>query len=159
MPAAKRRPANRPPSAKVALDKVPPLTDRQRAKVLDHYAKHPNSGYKAAVAAAGINATRAAAKAAIVGDDELRDAPLEALHVDEQSAFQAIGEILSDPDHKDRLRAATWAASALHGHREKSETAVTGPEGGPLAIAVEDRSASFDDVLEVLQQARAIDKR
>lgn len=152
MPTPRKRPTNRPPATQTALTVVPPLTATQRRKVLAHYKAHPDSGYKAALAAAGIHATRRAARAAILNDPELEAAPFEALGVDEGSAFKAIGEMIADPEHKDRLRAATFAAN-INGWREKGEVAITGAEGGPLEVSVEDRSASFADVLAVLTQA------
>lgn len=121
----------------VALDQVPPLTEEQRAKIRAFYDEHPDGGYKHALAHAGIRATRAAAKAAIAGDDELADLPLAALKLSEGSLLKVIGDIAADGTHKDQLRAATWGLSALHGHREKSETALTGANGDAVEVTVQ----------------------
>lgn len=140
-------------TTQVALDTVPPLTDTQRDQIRAHYTAHPDSGYKTALLAAGIKATRAAAKRTIEGDDELADVPRRALKIDTGSAMKAIGEILADKEHKDRLRAATFVLAALDGVSEKTQVEVTGAGGGPLQT--EDRSATLGDVARVLHAVGA----
>lgn len=148
-----QRPPNRPAAARAAFTVVPPLTTAQRRKVLAHYTTNPDSGYKAALAAAGIHATQAAAKIAIVSDDELHEHALRCLKVDEASLLKRLGEMSADTDHKDSLRATTFALAALHGYRDRSEVSHVGPAGGPMQLEVEDRSASLAEVAEALRAA------
>lgn len=135
-------------TVQVALDHVPPLTDTQRNSIRDFYAANPKTGYKRALAHIGIKATKAAAEAAIRGDDELHDIRETTLGVTPSDALSAIGQILADPDHKDRLRAAEAALKLLYGFGEKTQLELTGAGGGPLQT--EDRSASLGDVAQVL---------
>lgn len=116
---------------------VPALTDRQRDKVREFYEQNPKGGYKSALQHAGIHVTKAVAQATINGDEDLADLPYHALRVDRQTALAAIGDILADPDHKDRLRAATFALAALHGMSEKHALELTGAEGGAVEVTVQ----------------------
>lgn len=137
---------------------VPTLTDKQRAKVVEFYDSHPDGGYKNALAHAGIHVTKAVAKQAILDDPELADVPMRALRVDEDTAFKAIGDILSNPDHKDRLRAATFALG-LHGYREKSEVMVSGEVevgSGDLAAALERFTATVTRLTDRAQSGGAV---
>lgn len=137
-------PPNRPPAAVVALTEVPPLTDEQRAAVAAFYEANPDGGYKQALAHAGIHATKAAAKAAIVADDDLPEHIQRCLKVDEHSLLKRLGAMSADAAHKDSLRATTFALAALHGYREKSETVHTGPDGGPMEVTNPDVAAAID---------------
>lgn len=136
---------------------VPTLTDRQRELVREFYELNPKGGYKSALLHAGLHETKAVAKAVIEGDEDLADLPYHALRVDRQTALSAVGDILNDPTHKDRLRAATFALAALHGLSEKQALELTGKDGGAVRVETEDRSASLADVLAVLRAAELTD--
>lgn len=120
------------------------LTDRQRDLVREFYAQNPKGGYKSALAHAGVHVTKAVAKAMIEADDDLDDLPYQALRVDRQTALAAIGDILNDPEHKDRLRAALASLAMLYGLSEKQSLELTGAEGGPLEVTNPDVAAAVD---------------
>lgn len=134
---------------------LPELTEKQRAKVREFYAANPKGGYKSALQHADIHVTKAVAKGMIEADDDLDDLPYQALRVDRQTALAAIGDILNDPEHKDRLRAALASLAMLYGLSEKQSLELTGAEGGP--VKVEDRSASLVELAAVLKQSGALD--
>jgi hypothetical protein len=121
-----------------ALTEVPPFTDDQRRLIREFYAENPKGGYKRALAHACINATQEAAKAAITGDDELFEIRETMLGVTSGDALAAVGEILADPTHKDRLRAAEAALKMLHGYGEKQSLELTGADGGPVEVTSPD---------------------
>lgn len=145
----------------------PELSDKQRGLLIDFFKNNPDSGYKVAVRTVGretgdqalARITQTEAKALVEHDDELLEATHLALKLDKPSLLKVIGEIASDKDHKDRLRAATFGLAALHQlHEQKSSLDVTvGGSGRPIEI--EDRSASLADVARILIAAGAIDGR
>lgn len=136
-----------------------PLSARQHARALAFLQDPGNHGrgYKAALDAAGITYgnTSANARATIEHDPELHEAwadarrqHLDACGLGEHSIFQNVGRIAGNLDHKDALRANTWAAAVLHGISEKQQVELTGADGGPVETV--DRSASLDDVRRIL---------
>lgn len=136
---------------------VATLTDKQRDKIREFYEQNPKGGYKSALQHAGVHVTKAVAKAMIEADDDLDDLPYQALRVDRQTALAAIGDILNDPEHKDRLRAALASLAMLYGISEKQSLELTGAGNGPIRVETEDRSASLADVLAVLRAAELTD--
>lgn len=116
---------------------VPPLTDAQRAKVIEFFSAEPDGGAKRALAHAGIHATQTVARATIAADDELAEHVDRVRNVAESTLIVKLGAIATTDGHKDQLNAIKYALAVKHGYREKSEVAVTDPDGGALKIIVE----------------------
>lgn len=128
------------------------FTDDERERIGTFLETKAEKGYKKALASIGYRATRAEAKALIMADDELRERYFAGYRLDQHSVLTHIGEIAHDPEHKDRLRANTWAANALLGWSEKTQADVT--HAGH--VEVEDRSAHLDAVAAVLNAVGAV---
>lgn len=125
------------------------LTDEQRKLVKQWFADHPDSGYKRALAFAGIHTDKQTAKQLVEADDELSEARLRALKLDLGSLFQRIGEMSSDKEHRDSLRATTFALAVVHGLHEKTALEVTGADGAPLEVAAGYSPPSLADMVKL----------
>lgn len=125
---------------------VQALTDEQRQTIIGWFAENPDGGYKAALAQAGIRATKAEARTLLHGDDEIRDARLQGMNLDEGSLFRRLGVIANDGHHKDQFRAVTWGLNALHRYHENSTVEHTGTTA--VEVTVEHDYGRLLDKLE-----------
>lgn len=132
------------------------LTDEQRALIKAHMAEHPASGFKSAIKAAGLlRVTKAQAKALIMADEDLKDAYLAPYSLNRHKVLTAIGEIVADPEHRDRLRAATWAGNVYHGLVEQKQVEHTGELTSNHQVAVS-VSHDFKAIADTLEAAGVI---
>lgn len=136
----------KPGHSMVLAADVQTLTDEQRQTVIAWFAENPDGGYKAALANVGIRATKAEARALLHADDEIRDARLQGMKLDEGSLFRRLGVIANSEDHKDQFRAVTWGLNALHRYHENSTVEHTGTTG--LEVTVEHDYGRLLDKLE-----------
>lgn len=129
------------------------LTEQQKTQVAAYMEAHPDGGYKAACRSAGgplARVTRKEARALIMADDDLREAALRGLRLDESTLFRRLGDIANDVEHKDQFRAVTWGLNAIHRWHENQ----TVEHSGSMEVTHPDVDAAIGRLLDELARGR-----
>lgn len=122
----------------------------QRKRFLELVRDDAEMGDIRAAREVGVPGKRAQVRAAIEADPDLkadlRQARREGLGkqgLGIKSLYKVLSEIVSDPEHKDRLKAAMYALN-LNGVVERQRVEMTGEDGGPVEVNNPDVAAAVD---------------
>lgn len=64
----------------------------------------------------------------------------------EPLSYQALGDILADPAHRDRASTARYVTDRLHG-KPIQRTEVSGPDGGPMELEADGLVAALEQLV------------
>jgi hypothetical protein len=130
------------------------LTDEQRELARTFIQENPNTGWKAAMKAAGIRClTRAEAKKIVFDDQELRDEFLRPYGLDMSQLLLNMGRVAGDPENRGSVQANRWAFDVLHKMVEHKQVEHVGEvtQHHQVAVSV---SHNWADLRRELEEAR-----
>lgn len=131
------------------------LPPEQRTAYLEALRNDPKLGDVPALRSVGVQGTSGELRRIVRDDPDLHEDAWVARGWEVLPAISALATVATDTEHRAWNQAnERWLK--LRGFRDPQQVELTGADGGPLAI--EDRSASLNDVARVLTAAGALNR-